>query len=76
MTHTSAGIISSAGGSLTGASKGERITICSFSPGDRPLVSVLTSEGMFYLYSIGEEGGECILLKTDSVMNDTEDDLE
>jgi hypothetical protein len=28
------------------------------------------------LYSIGEEGGECILLKTDSVMNDTEDDLE
>ena len=75
-TNTSSGIIASAGGSLTGVAKGERINICSFSPGDRALVSVLTSEGTFYLYSIGEEGGECSLLKTDSIMNDNEDDLE
>lgn len=68
--------ISVFGGNGSNSSCKDRINICSFSPGDQPLVAVLTSEGSFYLYSIPDEGGECILIKTDSVMNDNEDDME
>jgi autophagy-related protein 18 len=51
----------------------DRITICHFNPGDRPSLSVVTSEGLFYLYSIPEEGGECNLLRTDSIMEPEEE---
>jgi WD40 repeat protein len=50
----------------------DRINICAFNPGDRPTLCVLTSDGSFYLYSITDEGGECVLLRTDSVMDEEE----
>jgi autophagy-related protein 18 len=51
----------------------DRTNICNFNPGDRPSLSVITSDGSFYLYSIPEEGGECVLLRTESIMEPEEE---
>ena len=51
----------------------DRITICSFGAGERPLLSVLTSDGSFYTFSISSEGGECSLIKTDSILTEEEE---
>ncbi len=57
---------------LPSSSTKDRINICAFNHGDRPSLSVVTSDGSFYLYSIQEEGGECVLLRQDSILTEEE----
>ena len=50
----------------------DRSHICSFTPSETPLLVVVTSEGDFLLYNVNIEGGECGLVKQESILGPEE----
>ena len=51
----------------------DRVHICSFTPMEPPLLAVVTSDGDFMLYNVADEGGECSLLRQESIIGPEED---
>ena len=51
----------------------ERVHICSFTPMEPPLLAVVTSDGEFLLYNVSDTGGECSLLRQETVLGPEED---
>ncbi|KAJ3322591.1 autophagy protein [Boothiomyces sp. JEL0866] len=50
----------------------DKINICSLTSQEVPTLSVVTSDGSFYTYTIFSEGGECTLQRQESIMDPEE----
>jgi hypothetical protein len=53
--------------------KDKSLTICNFVPGEKTMLCVISSDGSFYTFNVGDEGGECMLKREESIMDPEEE---